>query len=84
MGTKAEIQGVVVSDKMDQSVVVAVERRVRHGLYGKIQRRTSKFMAHDPGNEVKAGDVVSIVETRPLSRRKRWAVVRVVERATRV
>ena len=84
MGTKAEIQGVVVSDKMDQSVVVAVERRVRHGLYGKIQRRTSKFMAHDPGNEVKAGDVVSIVETRPLSRRKRWAVVRVVERATKV
>jgi len=81
MGTKAEIQGVVVSGKMDQSVVVAVERRVRHGLYGKIQRRTSKFMAHDPGNEAKQGDVVAIVETRPLSRRKRWAVVRVVERA---
>ena len=81
MGTKAEIQGVVVSGKMDQSVVVAVERRVRHGLYGKIQRRTSKFMAHDPGNEAKVGDVVAIVETRPLSRRKRWAVVRVVERA---
>ncbi len=80
MGTKAEIQGVVVSGKMDQSVVVAVERRVRHGLYGKIQRRTSKFMAHDPGNEAKEGDVVAIVETRPLSRRKRWAVVRVVER----
>ena len=81
MGTKAEIQGVVVSGKMDQSVVVAVERRVRHGLYGKIQRRTSKFMAHDPGNEAKEGDVVAIVETRPLSRRKRWAVVRVVEPA---
>ena len=81
MGTKAEIQGVVVSGKMDQSVVVAVERRVRHGLYGKIQRRTSKFMAHDPGNDAKEGDVVAIVETRPLSRRKRWAVVRVVERA---
>ena len=80
MGTKAEIQGVVVSGKMDQSVVVAVERRVRHGLYGKIQRRTSKFMAHDPGNQAKEGDVVAIVETRPLSRRKRWAVVRVVER----
>jgi small subunit ribosomal protein S17 len=80
MGTKAEIQGVVVSGKMDQSVVVAVERRVRHGLYGKIQRRTSKFMAHDPGNEAKEGDVVAIVETRPLSRRKRWAVVRIVER----
>ncbi len=80
MGTKAEIQGVVVSGKMDQSVVVAVERRVRHGLYGKIQRRTSRFMAHDPGNEAKEGDVVAIVETRPLSRRKRWAVVRIVER----
>jgi len=64
MGTKAEIQGVVVSGKMDQSVVVAVERRVRHGLYGKIQRRTSKFMAHDPGNDAKEGDVVAIVETR--------------------
>ena len=80
MGTKAEIQGVVVSGKMDRSVVVAVERRVRHGLYGKIQRRTSRFMAHDPGNEAKEGDVVAIVETRPLSRRKRWAVVRIVER----
>jgi len=81
MGTKTEIQGVVVSDKMDQSVVVAVERRVRHELYGKIQRRTTKFMAHDPTNDAKVGDVVAIVSTRPLSRRKRWAVVRVVERA---
>ncbi len=81
MGTKAEVQGVVVSDKMDQSVVVAVERRVRHALYGKIQRRTTKFMAHDPTNDAKVGDVVAIVSTRPLSRRKRWAVVRVVERA---
>ena len=81
MGTKAELQGVVVSDKMDQSVVVAVERRVRHALYGKIQRRTSKFMAHDPTNDAKVGDVVAIVGSRPLSRRKRWAVVRVVERA---
>ena len=81
MGTKAEIQGVVISDKMDQSVVVAVERRVRHALYGKIQRRTSKFMAHDPTNDVKVGDVVAIVGSRPLSRRKRWAIVRVVQRA---
>ena len=80
MGTKAEIKGVVVSDKMDQSVVVAVERRVRHKLYGKIQRRTSKFMAHDSSNDAKTGDVVAIVETRPLSRRKRWAVTRIVER----
>jgi small subunit ribosomal protein S17 len=81
MGTKAEFQGVVISDKMDQSVIVAVERRVRHDLYGKIQRRTSKFMAHDPTNDVKVGDVVAIVGSRPLSRRKRWAVVRVVQRA---
>jgi len=81
MGTKAELQGVVISDKMDQSVVVAVERRVRHELYGKIQRRTSKFMAHDPTNDTKVGDVVAIVASRPLSRRKRWAVIRVVERA---
>ena len=81
MGTKAELQGVVVSDKMDQSVVVAVERRVRHELYGKIQRRTSKFMAHDPANEAKMGDIVTIVASRPLSRRKRWAVIRVVQRA---
>ena len=81
MGTKAELQGVVVSDKMDQSVVVAVERRVRHKLYGKIQRRTSKFMAHDPANDAKVGDRVAIVASRPMRRRKRWAVIRVVERA---
>jgi len=81
MGTKAELQGVVVSDKMDQSVVVAVERRVRHKLYGKIQRRTSKFMAHDPANDARVGDRVAIVASRPMSRRKRWAVIRVVERA---
>lgn len=80
MGTKAEVQGVVVSDKMDQSVVVSVERRVRHQLYGKIQRRTTKFMAHDASNDAKVGDVVALVETRPLSRRKRWAVTRVIER----
>ncbi len=81
MGTTSEIQGVVVSDKMDKSVVVAVERRVRHELYGKIQRRTSKFMAHDPANDAKMGDVVAITASRPMSRRKRWALVRVVERA---
>ena len=81
MGTKAEIQGVVVSDKMDQSIVVAVERKVRHPLYGKIQRRTSKFMAHDATNEIKVGDTVALVETRPLSRRKRWGVTRVIQRS---
>ena len=81
MATRSEVQGVVVSDKMEQSVVVAVERRVRHGLYGKIQRRTSKFMAHDASSVAKGGDVVALVETRPLSRRKRWAVTRIVNRA---
>ena len=81
MATKSEVQGVVVSDTMDKSVVVAVERQIRHRLYGKIQRRTSKFMAHDAANDVKVGDRVAIVESRPMSRRKRWVVTRVVERA---
>ena len=81
MATKSEVQGVVVSDKMDKSVVVAVERQIRHRLYGKTQRRTSKFVAHDTANDVKVGDRVAIVESRPMSRRKRWVVTRVVERA---
>jgi small subunit ribosomal protein S17 len=69
---------------MEKSVVVAVERQIRHGLYGKTQRRTSKFLAHNEGNEAKVGDRVIIVETRPMSRRKRWVVTRVVERAQTV
>ena len=73
--------GLVVSDKMDKTVVVAIERQVRHGVYGKIQRRTSKFVAHNEGNEAKAGDTVNIAESRPLSRRKRWVVTRVVLKA---
>ncbi len=81
MATKSEVRGVVVSDKMNKSVVVAVERQIRHRLYGKTQRRTSKFMAHDAANDVKVGDRVAIVESRPMSRRKRWVVTRVVERA---
>ena len=81
---KPEIQGVVVSDKMNKSVVVAVERQVRDGLYGKIQRRTSTFLAHDEENAARTGDRVAIVERRPLSRRKRWVVTRVVERAKAV
>ncbi len=81
MATKSEVHGVVVSDKMDKSVVVAVERQIRHRLYGKTQRRTSKFVAHDAANDVKVGDRVAIVESRPMSRRKRWVVTRVVERA---
>jgi small subunit ribosomal protein S17 len=81
---KAEILGTVVSDKMDKSVVVAVERQVRDQMYGKAQRRTSKFVAHSEKNDAKVGDRVAIVETRPLSRRKRWIVTRVVEKAKEV
>ena len=84
MAGKTEIVGVVVSDKMAKSVVVAVERQVRHGVYQKVQRRTSRFMAHDEANTAKVGDRVAIVESRPLSRRKRWAVARIVARASAV
>ena len=79
-----EITGVIVSDKMDKSVVVAVERQIRDALYGKTQRRTSKFLAHNENNDAKVGDRVAIVETRPMSRRKRWIVTRVVEKAKEV
>jgi small subunit ribosomal protein S17 len=84
MSAKAELQGVVVSDRMQKSVVVAVERRVQHKVYGKTQKRTSKFLAHNEGDAAKMGDKVAIAETRPLSRRKRWAVTRVIERAPQV
>jgi small subunit ribosomal protein S17 len=79
-----EITGVIVSDKMDKSVVVAVERQTRHDVYGKTQRKTSKFVAHNENNEAKVGDTVAIAESRPLSRRKRWVLVRVVEKAPQV
>ncbi len=78
---KTEVFGVVVSDRMEKTVVVAVDRHVRHPIYGKTQRRTSKFLAHNDGDGAKLGDRVAIVQSRPLSRRKRWAVTRVVERA---
>ncbi len=74
MATKAEITGLVVSDKMDKSVVVAVQRQIRDALYGKTQKRTSKFLAHNEANDVKIGDRVAIVEARPMSRRKRRLV----------
>jgi len=74
-------EGLVVSDKMDKTVVVAVEDRVKHPLYGKVIRRTSKLKAHDPTNQVGIGDRVLIMETRPLSATKRWRVVEVLERA---
>ena len=84
MSEKSEKVGVVVSDGMQKSCVVAVEWQVRHGLYGKTERRTSKFMVHDEANSAKVGDTVEIVETRPLSRRKRWTLKRVVRKALEV
>ena len=84
MSAKAQVTGTVISDKMEKTVVVAVERSVRHGVYGKTQRKTSTFVAHNEGNSAKMGDTVAIAESRPLSRRKRWVVVSVVARAVRV
>ncbi len=81
MAHKSELVGVVVSDKMQKSVVVAVERKVRHGVYGKSERRTTRFMARDEADDAKVGDRVAIAEGRPLSRRKRWVVTRSVEHA---
>jgi len=74
-------EGLVVSNKMDKTVVVAVEDRVKHGLYGKVIRRTNKLKAHDESNQVGVGDRVLIMETRPLSATKRWRVVEVLEKA---
>ncbi len=84
MSVKAQVTGKVVSDKMQKTVVVAVERQVRHGVYGKIQRRTSTFVAHNENDEAKKGDTVAIAESRPLSRRKRWVVLQVVAKAPQV
>jgi small subunit ribosomal protein S17 len=74
-------EGLVVSDKMDKTVVVAVEDRVKHALYGKIIRRTTKYKAHDESNACGVGDRVRLMETRPLSATKRWRVVEILERA---
>jgi len=75
------IMGRVVSDKMDKTVSVAIERLIKHPMYGKYIRRTSKVLAHDESNECKAGDRVSISECRPKSKNKSWQVVNIVERA---
>ncbi len=79
--TRKTREGLVVSDKMDKTVVVAVEDRVKHALYGKVLRRTSKLKAHDEQNDCGIGDRVLIMETRPLSATKRWRVVQILERA---
>jgi small subunit ribosomal protein S17 len=73
--------GVVSSDKMEKTITVAVERKVKHPLYGKFVKKTTKFHAHDEKNEAKPGDVVRIMETRPLSKTKRWRLVDIIEKA---
>jgi len=73
--------GVVTSDKMDKTITVAVERKVKHPIYGKFVKKTTKFHAHDEKGECTIGDVVKIMETRPLSKTKRWRLVEIVEKA---
>jgi small subunit ribosomal protein S17 len=80
-GYRKTERGYVVSDKMDKTVVIAVEDRVKHPLYGKVMRRTSKVKAHDEQNSAGVGDLVLIMETRPLSATKRWRVVEILEKA---
>ena len=80
-GTRKTRVGVVVSDKMDKTIVVAVKTRVRHPLYGKIMNRTFKLKAHDEKNECGIGDTVRVMETRPLSHDKRWRLVEIIEKA---
>lgn len=79
-GRKVRV-GLVVSDKMDKTVVVAVEDRVKHSLYGKVMRRTERLKVHDEANEAGLGDRVRVMETRPLSATKRWRLVEVIEKA---
>lgn len=78
------LSGRVVSDKMDKSITVLIERRVKHPMYGKIVNKSTKVKAHDEANECRAGDVVTIAETRPLSKTKSWALVNIDERAAEI
>ncbi|HDQ45324.1 MAG TPA: 30S ribosomal protein S17 [bacterium] len=78
---KKDFVGLVVSNKMEKSIVVSVERQIRHPLYKKYVKRTSKFMAHDEQNSCSVGDTVRIMEMRPLSRKKRWRLVEILEKA---
>ncbi|MCU0439771.1 MAG: 30S ribosomal protein S17 [Raineya sp.] len=78
---RKEKVGKVVSNKMNKSIVVAVERRVKHPIYGKFMKKTTKFMAHDEKQECNIGDVVKIMECRPLSKLKRWRLVSIIEKA---
>jgi small subunit ribosomal protein S17 len=78
---RKERTGIVTSNKMDKSIVVSVERKVKHPIYGKFIKQTKKFMAHDEKNECGIGDLVKIMETRPLSKNKNWRLVQVIEKA---
>ena len=78
-GQRKRLTGRVTSDKMDKTVVVEIERLQRHRLYGKVLKRTKKYMAHDEANACRVGDLVRIIESRPLSRRKHWVVEEIVE-----
>ena len=78
---RKERVGVVTSDKMEKSIVVSVERKVKHPKYGKFVKKTTKFVAHDEKNDCNEGDTVRIMETRPLSKSKNWRLVEIVERA---
>ncbi|MBR4234533.1 MAG: 30S ribosomal protein S17 [Clostridia bacterium] len=80
-GMRKERVGVVVSDKMDKTIVVAIRTRVKHPLYGKIMNRTTKLKAHDENNECGIGDTVRVMETRPLSKEKHWRLVEIIEKA---
>lgn len=82
--TARTINGKVVSDKMDKSITVLVERRVKHPIYGKYVKRSTKLHAHDENNECNIGDVVTIRESRPISKTKSWTLVSVVEKASKV
>lgn len=78
---RKERVGIVVSSKMDKSISIAVQRQIKHPIYGKFVKRTTKLMAHDENNEAKEGDTVRIMETRPLSKNKRWRLTEIIEKA---
>jgi small subunit ribosomal protein S17 len=78
---RKEIQGKVVSDKRDKTISILVERKIKHPLYGKVMKSSKKFQAHDENNECKVGDIVKVMETRPLSKTKRWRLIEILEKA---
>lgn len=79
--SRKEVVGKVVSNKADKSIIVMVERKVKHPVYGKFIKKSTRFMAHDEKNQCKTGDIVQLMETRPLSKNKRWRLEKILERA---